>query len=72
MTKMTKKTMENKINELRKEAGLMYSDLDKALAEGNYDLYEELGDIMSAKYEEARQLIIEFNKTFGETPNLLF
>ncbi|CAD0281719.1 hypothetical protein [Enterococcus phage vB_EfaS_140] len=69
---MTKQTMENKINELRKEAGLMYSDLDKALAEGNYDLYEELGDIMSAKYEEARQLIIEFNKTFGETPNLLF
>lgn len=69
---MTKQTMENKINELRKEAGLMYGDLDKALAEGNYDLYEELGDIMSAKYEEARQLIIEFNKTFGETPNLLF
>lgn len=69
---MTKQTMENKINELRKEAGLMYNDLDKALAEGNYDLYEELGDIMSAKYEEARQLIIEFNKTFGETPNLLF
>lgn len=69
---MTKQTMENKINELRKEAGLMYNDLDKALAKGNYDLYEELGDIMSAKYEEARQLIIEFNKTFGETPNLLF
>ncbi|QIQ66267.1 hypothetical protein KNU91_gp100 [Enterococcus phage nattely] len=69
---MTKQTMENKINELRKEAGLMYGDLDKALAEGNYDLYEELGDIMSAKYEEARQLIIEFNETFGETPNLLF
>lgn len=69
---MTKQTMENKINELRKEAGLMYGDLDKALAEGNYDLYEKLGDIMSTKYEEARQLIIEFNKTFGETPNLLF
>ena len=69
---MTKQTMENKINELRKEAGLMYGDLDKALAEGNYDLYEELGDVMSAKYEEARQLIVEFNETFGETPNLLF
>lgn len=69
---MTKQTMENKINELRKEAGLMYGDLDKALAEGNYDLYEELGDVMSAKYEEARQLIVKFNETFGETPNLLF
>lgn len=29
---MTKQTMENKINELRKEAGLMYGDLDKAIS----------------------------------------
>lgn len=65
-----KQMMENKIKELRKEAGKLYEDLDKAFAANDIKLYEELGDIMSAKYEESRQLIVEFNATFGEPPHL--